>query len=154
MKDLSPQLAALLSKHGMQTSQRRGIGPTWNGRDLDLHNANNTAWVTHELAHFITSRARLMPNWGLGTDPGGGAESKRTLSGEACTIDEDKALVGGVILLIHLKESDNVIKAHVEEYGIANLGGQVEPIYKTLPTLLKRMVSLKKVNSFSNCNYS
>lgn len=154
MKDLSPQLAALLVKHGMQTAQRCGRGPTWNGKNIDLHNADNTAWVTHELAHFITSSMQSAPNWGMGTDPGGGGKSKCVLSKEVCAIDEDKALIGGVILLIHLKVTDDVINTHIKEYNIDCLNGKVDPIYNSLQPLFKRMTSLSRVERFINFNYS
>lgn len=146
MQTLTPQLAALLDAYKMPWAVRYGKGPTWNGTNIDISNATDTAWIAHELAHFLTTKSKKLPNWGIGTDPGGGAKSKRMLSKDVCSFDEDKALIGGVILLQHTDASQLEVRHHIDEYNIDVMEPQTAAdAYSALPRFMKKLCTLTKL---------
>lgn len=95
MKTLPPELASLFEKHNIPYTWRGEKGPTWNGHNLDIAGTSDNAWVCHELAHCLTASRLDLPNYGLGSDPGGGADSEQVLSDEQCSKEENLALIGG-----------------------------------------------------------
>lgn len=93
--------------------------PTWTGTALNLMAAGDDAWVTHEIAHYLTTKHQDIPNWNLGTDPGGGCETESSLTEKEQNSEENCALVLGVLLLAQTGASALTIKQHVDIYNIS-----------------------------------
>lgn len=124
---------------------RYGKGPTWDGSTLDINSATNNAWVIHELAHFLTTKNKELPNWGMGTDPGGG-RSKKTLDTATCSADEDKALLGGVILLENFGLDVEEVREHINHYNINSIEPEILLVtYRALPAFMKKLCSLDRL---------
>lgn len=136
MKRLGPFLTRTVIDNGITFVKGGGIRPTWDGQVLDTHNASDRAWLAHEIAHILTTHHRELPNYGMGSDPGGGADSERTLSHPECEADENLALIGGVILLIEDGAPDTEVRAHIFEYGIYTMDMDViARVHDNLPAL-------------------
>lgn len=146
---MTPYLPELFTKYNIPWSNRRGQGPTWNGLDLDISNATDRAWEAHEIAHCLTTEYLSFPNYGLGIDPGGGGYSKCTLSKEVADFEENKALIGGILLLIASGSTELEIIHHVKDYSIF-FGKEEDYIeaYDSLPPFLQELVSFSVLRDY------
>lgn len=146
---MTPYLPELFTKYNIPWSNRRGQGPTWDGSDLDISNATDKAWETHEIAHCLTTEHLSLPNYGLGIDPGGGSYTKRILTLEVADFEENKALIGGVLLLIAFGSTELEIIHHIKDYNIFNVDEiEYEKAYDSLPCFLQELVSFSVLRDY------
>lgn len=106
------------------------LPPTWDGAVLTLDwnesrdlKPDSVGWAFHEISHYLLAppSSRSLPNYGLGTDPGGG--------GRTCAVpgasrsgriheDEGSACVLDVLRMLDAGLEESVIQLHVYKYGI------------------------------------
>lgn len=98
--------------------------PTWDGSTLHLPGGveQDPEWTLHELGHWLVAppASRALPNYGLGTDPGGGANVKWVQdSWRGVTSGEDEAAVCLLDLYLLRKYGfEDLVSDHKEEYGV------------------------------------
>jgi len=83
---------------------------------LDATRADDASFVLHELAHCLTG-LRSLPNYGLGGDPGGGADTPCVVTESERASYENLALIATVALMKDFGCSDVAIKHYVGSYG-------------------------------------
>lgn len=112
---------ALCDKYGVRHTYIRANEdiPTWDGQTLNLADCDGVAWVLHEVAHMWTAEFPHLPNYGLGTDPGGGGNTYAERHDIEFLNEENMALVVGLWLLT--QEEPAAVTSHVEWYGIGTL---------------------------------
>jgi len=73
---------------------------TWDGEKLwvGMLDTNRPDFLLHELAHWLISSRRNLPNYGLGQSPDGGPDTKLSLSKEKAQLEEGRAALLGVII--------------------------------------------------------
>jgi hypothetical protein len=82
-------------------------------------------WTFHEIAHnlFATAEGRRLPNYGLGTDPGGGSVSvwvRGVQRGRDPDEDESAVCILDLILMRRAGLPDNLLRRHAKEYHITD----------------------------------
>lgn len=97
---------------GDQTDDRA----TWDTKTLDCTRADGADFVLHELAHCLTG-LKSRPNYGLGGDPGGGSNTRQSVSDKRGKYYEDMALIGTLPLMVKFGCSDLAIRHYQSSYG-------------------------------------
>jgi hypothetical protein len=104
--------------------------PTWDGSILTLDwtakestQFDRKEWVLHEISHhlFAKPEARVLPNYGLGTDPGGGDDSEEVPSSwrfDCAQIDEECVCILDLVLLLRHGFYSEEISSHMLHYNI------------------------------------
>jgi hypothetical protein len=115
-------------------SEEGQLPPTWDGVVLTLPwtekgdaHPEHVAWVFHEISHHILApqESVKLPNYGLGTDPGGGGHSDEVAgASRGRDSDEDESAVCILDLIRMVEEGLNpsFIRSHSGTYNIHNLG--------------------------------
>jgi hypothetical protein len=108
--------------------------PTWDGAVLTLDwipsqfvyndgSRGRREWAIHEISHWLlaTPEARAVPNYGLGTDPGGGGpsdEDRSVLEGLKPSDIEELALIVDVVIMRRHRLPAAEVQYHIKNYGI------------------------------------
>jgi hypothetical protein len=104
--------------------------PTWNGRVLtlewekrDSRDFRDIEWALHEISHhlFAKPEALELPNYGLGSDPGGGGDCKEVPSAwrfNDAQIDEECTCILDLVLLLRHGFSSEEVSSHMLHYSI------------------------------------
>lgn len=110
------------------------LAPTWDGTvltlDWDVKDSTkfeHKEWVLHEISHhlFAKPEARVLPNYGLGTDPGGGDDSEAIPSSwrfSCPVLDEELVCILDLVLMVRHGFSAQEIRAHMRHYNIPEPG--------------------------------
>lgn len=102
--------------------------PTWDGKTLHMPGGveQDPAWTLHEVGHWLVAppASRALPNYGLGTDPGGGANVKRVVNATrgftAKDVEAAVCLLG--LYLLRKYGFEDLHHKHKEEYGVNGYG--------------------------------
>lgn len=103
--------------------------PTWDGSVVNvpfketLTDGEGVGWLYHEIAHYLFApkNSRKLPNFGLGTDPGGGGKSEvdhLAYRGVNADDDEGAVCILNLFLMIEDGVDKNLIDVHAENYSI------------------------------------
>lgn len=107
--------------------------PTWTGVILFLEwgesmdiSFDAREFVVHEISHHLFARdeAKHLPNYGLGTDPAGGARTSKVEGawrGSGPDDDEGAVCVLDLILMRKWRFSDKEVQHHVRSYSISEV---------------------------------
>ncbi len=138
-------IAAILANYGIPYVDRSvdhayARVPTWDGARLNLPGPveDDPQFVFHEVSHHIIApdHAKKFPNYGLGTDPGGGkcvASVDGSWRGEDPHHDEMSACLLD-IWLMHKHGWDRLIPYHKDMYGVTNYDPQELDICREILT--------------------
>lgn len=127
-----------LNKYGLPWRRASSLpsgehSPTWNGQCLTIEwnqeddsSFSSVEWVIHEISHYLFApeTSRILPNYGLGSDPGGGSyvsKIKGASRGKNSAEDEGAVCILDLILMLEEKISEQFIRRHAENYCIQNL---------------------------------
>jgi hypothetical protein len=106
------------------------LDPTWNGRVLtlewdkkDSRDFRNIEWALHEISHHLFAKPETLelPNYGLGSDPGGGGDCEEVPSASRfnnAQIDEDCVCILDLVLLLRHGFYSEEISSHMLHYNI------------------------------------
>jgi hypothetical protein len=149
--------------------------PTWDGARLHLNNGINPespcpGWVYHEVSHhlFAPPSARSIPNYGLGTDPGGGANVDAIpefFRGSSSQEDESAVCILDIYLMVKDSVSFKEIWDHANDYNILyyedsdialleSAGFERNELIKILDTFLINKNFDKEESTFSGARWT
>lgn len=123
----------------MYGSQFEFVHPTWDGGVLTLgwqgpssdSCGESIEWAFHEVSHYLFAPpwARRLPNYGLGSDPGGGANTV-VVEGAARSgdtwLDESTVCVLDLILMSKHGMGPEFLDGHSRNYNITGEGTRVD----------------------------
>ena len=103
--------------------------PTWDGAVVNvpfketITDGEGVGWLYHEIAHYLFApkNSRKLPNYGLGSDPGGGGESEvddLAYRGKHPQDDEGAVCILNIFLMIEDGVSKTLIHQHASNYMI------------------------------------
>ena len=123
-----PSMVNVLKEYGVpymvDPRYHLAANPTWDGKVLRVPNEPDkiVAWVMHEVSHHLvaTPEGRKDPNYGLGSDPGGGATVSATGNCRGAYPEEDEQAVCLLDLWLLKKHGfEGEIEHHARDYGIS-----------------------------------
>ena len=111
--------------------------PTWDGEKLFFPNSANEkdfGWVIHEIAHMIITPKESFRkhNYGLGADPGGGADCDDTGPYLVSVLDDETIACFLDIFIFEKLGLESGIPKHLDEYNIYLNSGELKMIEEAL----------------------
>lgn len=109
---------ALCEKFGLKLHSSNISCATYEARMCDVSNAKDATFYLHELGHFLTAdeSLKLKPNYGLGSDPGGGEKTSMFCDRKKAIFEEDKALFCGALIIYFY--ANDLFDFHISDYNI------------------------------------